>query len=120
MKVSSNEAKEALADIQKITEKTRHSVASSGAYIFLIITGVVWLVGFVSTQFLSGAIVPVIWISVSILGSAVSILIGSRKGKRVRGPSAAPTARRAAFFWRSWSSTALPPSPSPDPPKGNR
>ena len=46
MNISPNEAEEALAAIQKMTQKTRHSIASSGAYIFLIITGIIWLVGF--------------------------------------------------------------------------
>jgi hypothetical protein len=99
MNISPDEAKESLAAIQKVSEKTRHSLASSGAYIFLIITGIVWLVGFLSTQFLSGAIVAYIWVGTSILGSALGILLGSRMGRRVRSPSAAPTARRAAIFW---------------------
>jgi hypothetical protein len=99
MNISPSEAEEALAAIQKITQKTRHSIASSGAYIFLIITGIVWLVGFLSTQFLTGAIVAYIWIGISLLGSALSILLGSRLGPRVRGPSTAATAKRAGIFW---------------------
>ena len=46
MNISPTEAEEALAAIQTMTQKTRHSIASSGAYISLIVTGVVWLVGF--------------------------------------------------------------------------
>ena len=57
MNISPDEAEEALADIQKVTQKTRHSIASGGAYIFLVITGAIWLVGFLATQFLSGDIV---------------------------------------------------------------
>jgi hypothetical protein len=99
MSISPDEAEEALAAIQKMTQKTRHSVASSGAYIFLIITGIIWLVGFLSTQFLSGEIVAYIWIGASLLGSAVSILLGTRMSGRVRSPSTAPTAKRAGVFW---------------------
>jgi hypothetical protein len=99
MNISPNEAEEALAAIQKMTQKTRHSIASSGAYIFLIVSGMIWLVGFLSTQFLSGDIVAYIWTGMSVLGSLVSILLGIRMSPRVRGPSTNATARRAGIFW---------------------
>jgi hypothetical protein len=54
MNLSPNEAEEELAVIQRMIQKTRHSFASSGAYIFLMVTGIVWLIGFLSTQFLAG------------------------------------------------------------------
>jgi hypothetical protein len=99
MNISPGEAEEALAAIQKVTQRTRHSIVSSGTYIFLIITGAIWMVGFLSNQFLSGAVVVYIWIGISLLGAAVSILLGARSGRRVRVPSAAMYARRAGFFW---------------------
>lgn len=99
MNISPNEAEEALAAVQKITQKTRHSIASSGAYIFLILTGIVWLVGFLSTQFLPADIVGYIWGGLSVLGSAAGILLGIRMGPRVRGPSIAASTRRAVTFW---------------------
>jgi len=99
MNISPAEAEEALAAIQKVTQKTRHSIASSGAYVFLIVTGVVWLVGFLSTQFLSGQVVAYIWIGMSVLGSALSILLGTRRGRRVRSPSLNASAKRAGTFW---------------------
>lgn len=99
MHISPDEASEALADIQKVTHKTRRSIASSGAYIFLIITGSVWFIGFLSTQYLPGAVSAYIWTGASLLGSIVSILLGTRIGRRVRSPSAAPATRRAILFW---------------------
>jgi hypothetical protein len=99
MNISPNEAEEALAAIQRVTQKTRRSIASSGAYIFLILTGIIWLVGFLSTQFLTGEIVGYIWIGMSILGSALSIPLGTRMGRRVRGPSTAAYAKRIGIFW---------------------
>ena len=99
MNISPDEAEEALAAIQKTMHKTRHSLASSGAYIFLIVTGVIWLVGFLANQFLSGAVVAYIWIGVSLLGSALSVLLGLRMGRRVRGPSTAAYAMRIGAFW---------------------
>jgi hypothetical protein len=99
MNISPNEAEEALAAIQRVTQKTRRSIASSGAYIFLILTGIIWLVGFLSTQFLTGEIVGYIWIGMSILGTALSIPLGTRMGRRVRGPSTAAYAKRIGIFW---------------------
>ncbi len=99
MNVSPDEAEEALAAIQKVMQKTRHSIAKSGAYIFLIVTGAVWLVGFMATQFLTGAVVAYIWIGASVVGSALATLVGIRSGPRVRGPSMAASARRAIIFW---------------------
>ncbi len=99
MNVSPNEAEEALAAIQKVMRKTRHSIASSGAYIFLIITGAIWLVGFLSNQFLSGAIVVYVWIGMSLFGSALSVLLGTRFGKRVRSTSTSSYVKRIGIFW---------------------
>jgi hypothetical protein len=99
MNISPNEAEEALAAIQRMTQKTRHSIANSGAYIFLIVTGIIWLVGYLANQFLTGEIVGYIWTGISLLGIALAILLGMRMGPRVRGPSTNATAKRAGIFW---------------------
>ncbi|MCX6030607.1 MAG: hypothetical protein NT169_15075 [Chloroflexi bacterium] len=99
MNVSPTEAEEALAAIQTMTQKTRHSIASSGAYITLIVTGVIWLVGFLATQFLTGEIVVYIWTGLSILGTTLATVLGIRMGRRVRSPSAAATTKRIGLFW---------------------
>lgn len=99
MNISPDEAKEELTAIQNITQKTRHSLASSGAYTFLIITGIIWMVGFLSTQFLAGKIVVYIWIGTSVLGSALSVWLGTRMGSRFRGPSTTIYAKRIGIFW---------------------
>jgi hypothetical protein len=99
MNISPSEAEETLAAIQTIAQKTRHSIASGGMYITLIVTGFVWLVGFLATQFLTGAIVATIWTGMSILGSLVGIILGFRLAPRVRNPSAGAAARRATIFW---------------------
>jgi uncharacterized membrane protein len=99
MNVSPTEAEEALAATKKMMQKTRHSIASTGTYITLIVTGIVWLVGFMCTQFLSGAIVGYIWTGLSLLGGAVGTILGFRMGQRVRSPSTATTAKRIGLFW---------------------
>ncbi len=114
MNISPNEAEEALAAIQRMTQKTRHSIASSGAYIFLIVTGIVWLVGFLSTQFLTGEIVGYIW-----TGTEPPWQRPGHPPRHPDGqarPQPVDSRRRqseSASSGCSWSSTALPPSPSP-------
>lgn len=100
MNITPNEAEEELAAVQKVMQKTRHSIANSGTTITLIITGIIWLVGYVSMQFLSGKIVISIWIGMSVVGSILAIVLGLRADKRVRGgPSAAPMVKRMGLFW---------------------
>ena len=99
MNISPSEAEEALAVIQRTMLKTRHSIAGSGAYIFLMVTGVIWLVGFLSTQFLTGEIVGYIWTGLSILGTILGTVLGFRMGKRVRSPSTVPMVKRIGLFW---------------------
>ena len=99
MKLSPNEAEEALAAIQSVTLRTRRSITYSSTYIFLILTGIVWLVGYLATQFLTGAVVVYIWVGISVLCSALSFPLGRRMGKRVRGPSTDVYANRIRVFW---------------------
>ena len=99
MDISPNEAEEALEAIQLVTQRTRHSIASSGADISLIITGLVWMIGFLATQFLQGEIVAYTWVGVSVIGAVVGTLLSMRRGRRVRGPTAGVTAKRIATIW---------------------
>ncbi len=99
MNISHNEAEEALAAIQTMAQKTRLSIASGSAYISLIITGIVWLIGFTATQFLTAPLIVWIWIITSIVGSALATFMGIRTGKRVRVASSAVTGKRIAIFW---------------------
>jgi hypothetical protein len=99
MNISPDEAEQALDAIQKMTQKTRHSIANSGVYITLIATGCVWLIGFTATQFLTGDIVIYIWIAASLLGVALATLLGFRMGRRVRSPETPVMAKRIGLFW---------------------
>lgn len=99
MNISHSEAEEALAAIQTVAQKTRHSIASGGTYVTLIVTGIVWLVGFTCTQFLSGEIIGYIWTGLSIFGGILGTVWGFRLGKRFRSPAMAVTAKRVGLFW---------------------
>ncbi|MBN1371372.1 MAG: hypothetical protein JW987_05375 [Anaerolineaceae bacterium] len=99
MNISPHDAEEALATIQRVSKKTRQSIASSGADTSLIVTGLIWLIGFVCTQFLSGAILIYIWVGISLLGLGVATTLGMRRGKRMRSPTAGATAKRISMVW---------------------
>jgi len=99
MNISPTEAEEALTAIQGLMERTRHSIASSGAHVSLIITGIVWLIGFICNQFLSGEILSYIWIGLSILGGTTATILGIRNSKHIRNPSASATAKRISLIW---------------------
>lgn len=99
MNISPNEAEESLAAIEEMRQRTRQSIASSGTHISLIITGIVWMVGFICTQFLSGQILTYIWIGLSVIGGCLAAFLGSRMGRRVHSPSAGVTTRRMTLVW---------------------
>ena len=99
MNLSPDEAGEALASIQKVANKTRHSLVNSGAYIFLIITGAIWMIGFLATQFLTGPVVSYIWLGSSLIGSALAVWTGQRRDKRMRSANTAVYLRRILIFW---------------------
>lgn len=99
MNISPSEAEEALAAIQLVVKKTRRSIANSGAYIFLIIWGAAWLVGFLSSHFLVDETAGLIWMVVDILGGLLSVFFGIRISTRVRSPSTTRTGKRIAWFW---------------------
>lgn len=99
MNISPSEAEDALAAIQSMAKKTRRSIATGGTYITLIVTGIIWLVGFTCTQFLPAAYVGWIWAGLSIGGTFAGFLLGIRRGKQVRSPATAPMVRRVLLFW---------------------
>ena len=98
MNISPSEAEEALVAIQKMAQKTRHAIASSGTYVTMIVTGIVWLIGFICTQFLP-ELSGYIWTGLSIFGSILGAVWGFRMGSRVRSPAMTATAKRVGLFW---------------------
>jgi hypothetical protein len=99
MNISQTEAQEALTSIKGMTHKMRHALAASGASITLIATGIVWLVGFMASQFLSGPAVAVVWVMTSVLGSALAVILGRRSDKTVRSPLTSQVVKRVSLYW---------------------
>jgi hypothetical protein len=99
MNISPDEAEEELAVIRSIVKKTRHMLASDGTYIFLIVTGLIWLTGFMCTQILSCEIVTYILIGLCILGSSLATILNIRNSKHIHSLSASATAKRIGLVW---------------------
>jgi hypothetical protein len=99
MNISPSEAEEALVAIQVMMQKTRRAISSSGAYKFLIVWGVIWMVGFLGSQFLPNEISSHVWIWLDILGGLLSAIIGIRMNRGVRTSSPTTSGRRIAIFW---------------------
>lgn len=99
MNVSTTEAEEALAAIQAMVQKTRRTISSSGAYLFLVVWGVIWLLGFSGSQFLPQPISGYAWMVLDLLGGVLSALLGIRMGRGVRRTSPTITGKRIAAFW---------------------
>lgn len=99
MNVSPTEAEEALAAIQAMMQKTRRFISSSGSYIFLLMWGVIWLLGFLNSQFLPDKVVGYVWMVLDILGGILSAVIGVRLNRGVRSSASITSGKRIAFFW---------------------
>ncbi len=99
MEISPDEARQALADIERISEKTRRSIADSGTHIYLLLTGFVWMAGYLGNQFLPVTVIPYVWAGAAVIASVAGVILGIQAGRRVRRPSAGPLTRRAFIFW---------------------
>lgn len=99
MNITPTEAEEALAAIETVVRKTQRAISNSGAYVFMIIWGSVWLIGFLSSHFFQDEIAGYIWMGLDILGGVLSVIVGARLNRNIRNPSAAATGKRIAWFW---------------------
>jgi hypothetical protein len=99
MNISPTEAEEALTAIQAIMQKTRRAISSSGAYNFMILWGAIWLIGFLSSQFLPAQTAQYVWMGLDILGGIISAIIGIRMSRGVRISTPTTSSKRIAFFW---------------------
>ncbi len=89
-----NEAHESLEIVRQATELTRQAVARAGTGYMLIIWGIVWLVGFLGSQFL-GEAQGYLWLVLdvfAVVGMAVVILKSRRQVRSAHG-------KRIGIFW---------------------
>ena len=86
MNISPEEAQEALAVIQRTTDKTRKGHGYNGYY--LMIWGAVWFAGFMVSQFLQSkpAVVGWTWGGLVLVAWVTSAVLGINQGRYVRSP----------------------------------
>ena len=92
------EAQEALALVEKTTQRMRRALAQGGAPYFLIIWGLVWVLGFSSAHFFGpeDPRTAWTWMVVDTLGAILSFVIGWRLSRRVRSRNGG---RTVALCW---------------------
>jgi len=99
MNISPTEAEEALAAVQAMMQKTRRAISSSGGYVFMIVWGAIWLLGFLNSQFLPEHTAGYVWIGLDVLGGILSAVVGIRMNRGVRTSTPTTSSKRIAFFW---------------------
>ncbi len=99
MEVTPNEAEESLAAINAIRKKMRHAVSNGNTHYFLILWGVIWVVGFLGSYFLSERTAGHLWAVIDIAGGVLSWVIGWWMSRRVRSAGSTTTSARIGFFW---------------------
>jgi len=107
MDINPNEAQESLQAIQQMMKKTKRLISSSGAYKFLFLWGAIWLVGFLSSQFIHTIMLGYIWAGLNVIGGVASVFIGIRLSSAVHNESNPSGIRIGAFWWALMALCAL-------------
>ncbi|NPA91624.1 MAG: hypothetical protein GXO55_09290 [Chloroflexi bacterium] len=99
--ISPEEAREALDLIDRTTQHMRRSLAHGGAPYFLLIWGVVWMLGFGATHFLGpdSPTVGLIWMVLDTIGIIASFAVGWWISKQMRSPRYGAT---VGIYWLAW------------------
>ncbi len=84
MDITKEEARESLEIVEEIQKRTRKALAHGGGPYYLMLWGVVWFIGYLSSQFLSDKISGIIWMVLVSLGVVASIAIGAKISRQVR------------------------------------
>jgi hypothetical protein len=92
MSISQEEARESLSQVADATERTRKLVAYASVDKHFIVWGIVWLLGFGTSQFLPFFGMWV-WLGLVVAGLAASARIG------VNEPVRSPIGKRIGLFW---------------------
>ncbi len=99
MEISKNEAQDYLETIRTVQQKTRRAIANGGAPFYLMIWGVVWLIGFLSNQYLSAQVAGQVWAVASAAGVIASFVKGWMMSRSIRRPG---LDARVGLFWLAW------------------
>jgi len=93
MNISPEEAQEALAVIKQTNAQTRKEYGYNGYY--LMLWGLIWFVGFLSSQYVRSGQLDWIWGGLGTVGWVASAFLGINQSKHVR----ATAGQRIGFFY---------------------
>ncbi len=98
--ITPEEAREALQLVEETTRHMRRTLAYGGAPYFMLVWGVVWLLGFGASYFLGpqSSAVKWVWAILDVLGFLATLVIGATMGRKVRSPMG----RRLGLAWLTW------------------
>lgn len=95
MAVTQEEALASLEAINNVNAQMRKSIAGGAAPYYLLLWGIVWIVGFTADQFLPQTIAGWIWIGMGITIGILSGFLSARFHAKVRSP----LTKRISFLW---------------------
>lgn len=98
MKITPEEAKESLTSVRTVMQRTRRAMNVGGSAYYLLIWGMVWLLGFLAIYFLLpvySMLVGWVWLFLDVGGIVASAWVSIRSARRIRDPFG----KRFAFFW---------------------
>jgi hypothetical protein len=94
---TASEARAALADIDRIVERTRQTIAYGNAAPLMIVWGLIWLVGLTASQFDFGSFHfhRLLWAVLDLAGIGLSLYLGVYR----QSPVKSPHGRRIGLSW---------------------
>ena len=99
-KLSPHEAEKALELAEQAAEQMRRALGLSSAWVFLVIWGIIWTLGFLGDQFLPQKTAGLAWTVLDVVGLVLSFGIGFYYGRRRHLLGKAGI--QIALYWLVW------------------
>ena len=99
MNVTKDQAQDYLETIQQVQQQTRRTLATGGGPIYMILWGLIWVLGYLGSYLLPPQSAGYLWFGLDIVGLAASMGIGWWHATRVRSST---QDARIAIFWLIW------------------
>lgn len=99
MDISQKEAQDSLKSIQEMTTATKRAIAAGGAHWFLLLWGVIWILGFTGAHFLDGRQLGILWTVIDVVGFVLTGIIMYRMNRGIRYTHSPATNAQIGTFW---------------------
>ena len=93
MDIPQSEARESLSQIDDTVEQTKRMVAYAGGDVLFVVWGVIWVLGYLSSQFLP-LVTGWVWLVLVATGIVISVIVD-----KTHTPVKSPLDKRIAWFW---------------------